>query len=241
MDLSLWNPTRTKPRPPPLWMVTNGDVTVGPVSTTTVVQGVLEGRVWNGFYVRDTRSPSWRAVHTLREVRALEDKLYRRAPREKSTSAIEALLCLAETTKEAMQLGLELARKRVRADAGIAHAFDHPFKAPVTRAAQGSLTRAEIDERLTDADPLVRIARARCIAMGDPKIIPEMRMSAIRIGGGAERLTGIAMVPVAGVGGVLGMLELGRADHPFRTTDAVVLREVSRKIAASLERISCRG
>jgi hypothetical protein len=216
-------------------MVTNGDVTVGPVSTTLLVRGVLDGRVWNGFYVRDTRGPAWRAVGEVREVRKLEDELYRRTLRQASPETLESLLRLTDDVNEVLDLGLELAMKKLRAESGVIHCFEDPTKPPVTRAARGEKLGTDRGERLIVSDPMLRVARARCIAVGDPKRIPELRLVATRVDSEPERLQGVAMVPLACSRGVIGMMELGRTDHPFRATDAIVMREVSRKVSSRLE------
>ncbi|NUP14388.1 MAG: GAF domain-containing protein [Polyangiaceae bacterium] len=233
MQLSLWNPHKSR-RPPPLWLVTNGDTTVGPVPTTILVRGVLEGLIWNGHYVRDTRNQNWRAIHSIREVRALEDTIYRRR-RNESREALESLMALSGDLDEVLHLGLELALKRVAGDAAVVHCFDHPSKPPVTRAVMAP--KVERGVRLLSTDPLLRVARSRCIAMGDPRSQPELRLAAVRIGADPAKVAGVAMVPIACAGGVVGMLEIGKNNHPFRTTDAVVLREVSEKIARAVERV----
>ena len=115
MELSTWSPTGKRPKPPPLWLVTNGDVTVGPINTTLLVRGVVDGRIWDGFYVRDTRTQAWRPVHEVREVRSVNERLYRRhlplAPRD--ANSLEALMMLTEDPREVLSLfyldGLSLA------------------------------------------------------------------------------------------------------------------------------------
>ena len=58
-------------RPPPLWFVTNGDVTVGPVTTNLLVRGVLYRRVPDECLVRERTWSAWRHLERIREVAEL--------------------------------------------------------------------------------------------------------------------------------------------------------------------------
>ncbi len=240
MEISTWAKTRAIPRPPPLWLVTDGDVTVGPVNTTLLVRGVLEGSVWDGFYVRDTRGPAWRAVHTVREVRAMNQLIYRKKkpalPHGQAT--LETLLGLSDDPREIMRIGLELAATRLSADFGLLHCFDDPRKPPVTRFEIGQGPSSRIGDRLTSNDPTARIAKARCLALGEPRGTAELRLAARRLGGDFERVRGVAVAPLAASRGVVGMIELGRADHVFRATDGIILREVAASVVGRLEAIA---
>jgi hypothetical protein len=144
-------------------------------------------------------------------------------------------MMLTEDPREVLSLGLDLAMMRVRADMGLVHCYDDPLRAPVTRFGSGVADLNAMGDRVWAHDPLLKIAKARCIALGDPKLIPELRLGACRLGGSVEQVRGVAMVPIACARGVIGTVELGRSDHPFRATDAVVLREVMGKIVARLE------
>ncbi len=233
----------TTPRasqPPPLWLVTNGDVTVGPINTGHLVQGVAAGKVRPQHYVRDTRNQAWRPVISVREVRALDDQLFKN--REHGNGQVDelatlsTLIGLSESTRETMLLGLHLAMKRTRSTSGLVHCFDDADKAPVTRVGEG--VEDGIGRRLSDGDPLTRAARAQHIGLGDPRLDSDFRAAATRLGGDVDAVSGVAMVPLIGERGVVAMMELGRADHPFRMTDAVVLREVMKVVTSRLDVIS---
>lgn len=233
MELATWSPTPKRPLPPPLWLVTDGDATVGPVPTTLLVRGVIAGRVPDTCYVRDTKTQAWRPVHAVREVRAATDDLYRRPKGTADAddiSSLEALLELTEDRQEALLLGLQIAARRMRATFGLAHGFDDLRKPPVTRFVHGAGTDGRLGEPLPDGDGLLHVARARCIALGEPRSSHEFRDAAARLGGGDREIRGVAMVPIVKRHALVGMIELGRADHPFRAADAVVLREVVRRV-----------
>ena len=232
----------TTPRatqPPPLWLVTNGDVTVGPISTGHLVQGVTAGKVRPQHYVRDTRNQAWRPVISVREVRALDDQLFKNrehGARVDDLATLSTLIGLSESTRETMLLGLHLAMKRTRSTCGLVHCFDDADKAPITRVGEG--VEDGIGRRLSDSDPLTRAALAQHIGLGDPRVDKDFRPAATRLGGEIDAVSGVAMVPLVGERGVMAMMELGRADHAFRMTDAVVLREVMKVVASRLDVIS---
>jgi hypothetical protein len=48
------------------------------------------------------------------------------------------------------------------------------------------------------------------------------------------------MLPITIAGRLAGMLELGRADHPFRESDAAELSLFAREIAAALSTLGSR-
>lgn len=236
MELATWSPLKRTLRPPPLWLVTSGDVTVGPVTTTALVRGVLAGLVWDNHYVRDTRTSHWRPVRSVREVRALDDRLFKRAPRDRSAAGtLETLVKLSDDRREVLKLGLELAARRTGAMTGLVHTFDDPMQPPVARLSHRS--GFQLGRRMEASDPVQKIAKARCIAIGAPDRVGELRQAAGRLGGGAE-VKGVAMIPIACSGGVLGIMELGRSDHPFRDGDVNVLRGVMQSVVGRLDALS---
>ena len=217
-----------------------GHVDVVSATGPTVVPLVAAGKVRPQHYVRDTRNQAWRPVISVREVRALDDELFKN--REHGNGQVDelatlsTLIGLSESTRETMLLGLHLAMKRTRSTSGLVHCFDDADKAPVTRVGEG--VEDGIGRRLSDGDPLTRAARAQHIGLGDPRLDSDFRAAATRLGGDVDAVSGVAMVPLIGERGVVAMMELGRADHPFRMTDAVVLREVMKVVTSRLDVIS---
>ena len=59
-------------RPPPLWFVTNGEITVGPVRTDLLQRGVFHGRIPEDCFVRELTWRTWRRLDQIREVRAVQ-------------------------------------------------------------------------------------------------------------------------------------------------------------------------
>src|ERR1700709_391442 len=68
-----------RPPPPPLWYVTNGELTVGPVVTGLLIRGVEFGRVPEYCHVSPYRG-DWRTLSSVREIAALNSKLNGTAP-----------------------------------------------------------------------------------------------------------------------------------------------------------------
>lgn len=228
MQLATYRPNARR-TPPPLWLVTNGDVTVGPVNTELLVRGVRVGRIRESCYVRDSRTQAWRPVTEVREVRAALDATL--TPQAVEVHGLETLLRLATEEEEAIHLALEVATRKTHAAAGIAHMFDDPTRPPVTRFAFGQ-TAARLDRELAVDDPVTLLARNRRLAVGDAASGRPFALTASRLWGTPAGARGVAMVPIFGRRGIAGMLELGKTDHPFRTADAVVLHEVARTVSS---------
>ncbi|MEO7038135.1 MAG: hypothetical protein ABI548_29470, partial [Polyangiaceae bacterium] len=65
--------------PPPLWYVTNGELTVGPVVTGLLIRGVEFGRVPEYCQVSPYHG-DWRTLSSVREIAALTSKVNGSAP-----------------------------------------------------------------------------------------------------------------------------------------------------------------
>lgn len=223
MLLSTWSPTPQRLRPPPLWLVSSGFHTLGTVSTKKLVRGVAVGAFDRNHWVRDVRAIRWRNVAEVREVRAM------RTPVPHRRAVLESLLRLTDDMSEAMRLALDLAMLRTGATAGMVHCFDEPLRAPVTRWVSGMGPVEQIGARLNENDGLTRVARARCVAVGAPHSDRAFEAAAFRLGSDRHEVRGVAMVPIVHPRGLVGMMELARSEHPFRASDAIVLREVARE------------
>lgn len=212
--------------PPPLWMVTNGDVTVGPVPTRIVCSGYAQGLVSPRFYVKDTKGTSWRPVKTLRELHQAPS-----SPRTKSTA--EVLLGMSESVTDVLSLGLDVAMERTGCQDGLIHRFDAGRK-------RGVITRDErfFDAKLPNSDVFGALAHARRIALAAPREDVDARVVSSRLVGDADALLGVAMVPIVHRGHLTARFELGRVDHGFRSSDARALSEVARLVVERLDVIA---
>lgn len=225
MFLSTWSPVPQKLRPPPLWLISDGANTVGPINTGGLVSGVGRGIVEEDHWVRDVKGARWRTVAEVREVRALK------TPASRQLQVLEALLRLTDDVPESLRLGLEIAMLKTGASAGLVHLFEHPTKPPVTRFVAGGGRAEQMGAPLSDADGLARVARARCVTVGEPRTDRAFAEAAARLGAAKHDVRGVAMVPIVHPRGIVGMIEIARGAHPFRAKDAIVLREVARAAA----------
>ena len=155
------------PKPPPLWYVSRGDVTVGPVITTQLTRGVASGRVPDDCLVRAWRG-DWRDLASVREVAALH-KPPTKDP--KLEQIFEWELAADRVKKDAMELCHTvawLARMATGAECAIVHfrsRLDHPLR---TRAVVGPMPTTLLGHPLPESDPALHEAfRGRAI-VGPP-------------------------------------------------------------------------
>jgi hypothetical protein len=203
-------------------MVTNGDVTVGPVPTRVVCSGYSEGLVSPRFYVKDTQGTAWRPVTSLRE-------LHQGTPRPRLKSTSEVLLGMSESVTDVLSLGLDVAMERTGCCEGLIHRFDAGRK-------RGVITRDDrfFDATLPNTDLFGALAHAQRIALAAPRSDVEARAVSSRLVGDADALLGVAMVPIVHRGRLTATFELGRVDHGFRSSDARALSEVARLVVERL-------
>jgi hypothetical protein len=235
MEVATWFPGRKKLTPPPLWMITDGYRTMGPVTTTTLVHQVKEGRVPESCGARPSMSREWRALDRIREVRAVRRSLMRGRkvrPLELALDASRALLFLSSGS-EALDVGLRTAALELSAELGFIHVFE-PSGRAVTRYAFGPGARGRIGCPLLDHDILSHVARTHSLALGDVDTHHAFRVAASRLGGRAMEVRGVAMIPIVHRRSVVAMLELGRSERRFRSSDTSTLRSVGERIAGRL-------
>ena len=234
MKLVTWSPARRKPQPPPLWFVTNGELTVGPVRTDLLLRGVREGRVPDDCLVREFHWQGFRPLDQIREVRALREQGRITDAKDPSTE-IETALARATDPGEVLLFALSLAVRRTGAGFGYVHRVGEPWRAPVTSSAHGPGTVERLGKRLASSDYMLGAARARYIVLGGAFQTRAHRDAMRRLSAGLYALRGVAMVPIFQRHGFSAMLELGRSDHAFRAHDDVELRAIAKAVAARLD------
>ena len=246
MEISTWTPPGLGIKPPPLWLVSSGEKTAGPVSTRHLVEGARQG-LPRTFRVKAIRTPTWRG-HTvwrgldqLREVRAIDETpsdRVRRLEKMNGLLGLETLLRLSRDGDETLRLGLQVAAQRLGADFGFVHLFENDRHVPVTRLAYGPGASGRIGAPLMPNDILAHVARTRKSALGDVHSHHAFRVAASRLGGRTAEVTGVAMVPLSTAGRTVAMIELGRISHPFRAADQSSLAAVGQVIASRLTKPS---
>jgi hypothetical protein len=235
MDVATWYPGKRRVTPPPLWTLSDGYRTVGPVTTTALVHHVKEGRVPDACGARPSPSASWRPLDRIREVRAVKRSMVRGRKPLRAEIDLDAsrLMLRLSGGDEALEVGLRTAALELSAELGFVHVFESSHRA-VTRYAFGPGARGRIGCPLLERDILSHVARTHSLAMGDVDTHHAFRVAASRLGGRAAEVRGVAMIPIVHRAGVVAMLELGRSERSFRASDAATLRSVAGRIALRL-------
>lgn len=144
------------------------------------------------------------------------------------TAIPEQWLRLAPTAGEALLLALHAAVTAIRATAGLLHRAREPFIGLVTSSAHGPPgTESELGQVISRHDPALAMARERAVVLGGKTAGAAERAIARRFSACGAALVAVAMVPIFDGETLLAMLELGRADHPFRNDDADVLQTIA--------------
>jgi hypothetical protein len=227
-------PSVFAPKPPPLWYVTNGDVTVGPVITTQLTRGVAHGRVPDDCLVRAWRG-DWRGLQSVREIAALH-KPPTKDP--KLEQIFEWELAADRVKKDAMELCHTvawLARMATGAECTMVHfrsRLDHPLR---TRAIVGPMPTVMLGQPLPEND-LALHAAFRGQAIVGPPFGRAQDALAIRFASSKNGVGAVAMVPLVLHGHLMAMLELGRPGHAFRRADLqraerIAMRALRRRLS----------
>jgi hypothetical protein len=206
-----------KSQPPPLWFVTNGERTVGPVFTGLLIRGVDQGQIPE--YCRVTADCTrWRPLDSVREIAA------RKRPAASATEAAQAFREL-EQPPERVHDEEELCHQVTRlamlvtgAESGMFHLRNQAERRLSTRAVLGPMPTARLNDALPEGDLLLRCARLGRPVMGPPYGRAEDAL-ALRFAESAGGVGGAAMLPIFVGSSLVAMLELSRPGHAFRRSD----------------------
>jgi len=224
------------PAPPrtSLWYVTNGESVIGPVDTELLLRGITSSRIPNDCMVIQESWGSWRGLHQIREAARIGRPFSWAACHTDLCPGIpEALVRRARDAGEALLFAMHAAVKATNATAGLVHRSRHPFVGLVTSSAVGEGVEDELGQVVPRHDLALDRARRNEVLIGS---IPHPSRDADsqaerailrRFSACNRELKGVAMVPVFDGGELLAMIELARADHPFRAKDAAVLRKIA--------------
>jgi len=225
----------------PEWFVCNGGVTVGPVRTDLLLRGIIHGRVPSSAWVRQSGWENWRELGKIREVSALTRVLERRPdePTLKPSNLQDSAEAVAQAADagEALLIALHAAAQATSATVGLAHRVREPLLLPTTSCLFEAPTE-RLGEVLPWFDPafaLARGGRGRLLLGSGERGGVEQAVSA-RLSPGTS-LAGLAVLPIMVNGQLCAMLELGRIDHPFRTSDSAELADFTEHVAVSLARL----
>jgi hypothetical protein len=236
-----------RPLPPPLWFVSNGDRTVGPVSTNLLLRGIAADRVPNDCVVRERRWRNWRPLDSVREVAALRrdqarfgsvhvprTRCHYNGPRtDVGLALLKKRLHWAKNPAEALSTGLGEARKVTGALVGAIHKRDRRTKGLLTSIVMGPGMHRRVGRIVHADDPVLALAEAGESLYGEPDDLPSMIVQG-RLGE-LPACSGVAMMPIRCAGRLFGMIELGRPDHGFRVGDARRLAFIAGAVAERFE------
>jgi hypothetical protein len=220
----------TKTIPAALWIVSNGETTIGPVRTELLLRGIRHGRVPLDCQVRAAGSDEWRPLETLREVMALKGHAGSVGDFQRAASEIAE----ARDEREVLLYLLQSAARATRATQGLVHRQRPPVLLPVTSYSYGGLEDS-LGQVLSYQDPAYILALNGQTLAGSPSDGLAERIVAERLGG--DDLAGIMMVPVTHGTELAAMLELGRPERPFRANDVDALSRLATLAVARLEEL----
>jgi len=219
-----------KTSPAALWIVSNGEVTIGPVRTELLLRGIRHGRVPLDCQVRAAGSDEWRPLAALREVAALAGQ----AGSVTDFQRAAAEIAKARDEREVFLLLLHGAAQATRASRGLIHHQRTPLRAPVTSYCLSGLEDT-LGTVISYEDPAYMQALNGHSLLGAPGDGIAERILAERLGN--PGLAGVAMVPVTHGTELAAMLELGRDDRGFRLSDVDALCRLATLAIARLEEL----
>jgi hypothetical protein len=233
-------------KPPPLWFVTNGDVTVGPVTTNLLVRGVLHERVPKDCLVRERTWTSFRKLERIREIAALrraqsqygtvlvEPARWKEpAPTVLPFGGLEGELLRARDPGEVLLRCLTETMRATGACVGAVHRRRPPHPGFVTTCVSGPGMTRSLGQALAMDDPALALAVRGETLCEAPR--PAAASGSVRDRLGAlPACDGVAMVPILCGERLYAVIELGRPDHEFRGADFQGLRAIAELAADRL-------
>jgi hypothetical protein len=231
MQNQAFSPSVFRPLPPPLWFVTNGDLTVGPVPTSLLVRGVEHGRVPDECDVT-TWEGSWRNVQRVREIAALVSKVGPKPPTEEQLVEWSRPGLRVRDEEELAHNVTWLSLVTTGAESAMFHYRGPHSRSFITRSVLGPMSTERLGYALPDCDPLLEAARLGRPVIGPP-YGPVEDALAIRMATSQGGVGAAAMIPIFSGGMLRGMLELSRPGHAFRRAD---LQRAERIAQRTLDR-----
>ena len=214
-------------QPPPLWYVTNGELTVGPVATTLLARGVESGRVPEYCHVRAARG-TWRELTGVREVAALGTKPNAKAPTEEQFSEWARPVERVRDEAELCHTITWLALIATGAESAMFHYRGRYSNDLVTRSVLGPMPNDQLNASLRPDDPVLAAARERRPVVGPPYGVAEDAL-AMRFATSSGGVGAAAMIPIFVAGALKGMLEISRPGHAFRRNDLVRAERIAQR------------
>jgi hypothetical protein len=208
-----------RPQPPPLWYVTNGELTVGPVVTPLLLRGVEAQRVPDYCHVR-MPTGNWRPLGDVRELASLWGKPESHVHTASLGFGDETFHFLRGIRDEDA-LCYEVTRLTLLvtgAESAMLHCRDGSGRSLTTRAVLGPMSHERLGATLPEHDPVLRSARLGRPVIGPPYGPAEDALS-IRFSTSQGGVGAAAMIPILLGDTLAAMLELSRPGRAFRRMD----------------------
>ncbi|HEX4473553.1 MAG TPA: GYF domain-containing protein [Polyangiaceae bacterium] len=193
-------------------------------------------------------------VSVVAEERAADPRSYPPPPLEVQTTPIDSVadsqpplssvraaavdpvgvLAAARDLEDALLLTLSTGVAAANSDAGLLHRDRPELGSIVTSYAHGPNAEVVLGSRLPEDDPSVIAARSGRTVMGDPQVGEIGRYIAGRLSPSLGMVRGVAMVPVVVFGQLVGMLEIGRTQTPFRAREVARVEDVIDALTARI-------
>jgi len=208
------------PSPSPVWFVSNGETTVGPVATALLKRGVAYGKIPDSCVVSPPAG-TWRRLEAVREIAALWKR-----PGAPSGPAVPERLVRLESLAparirdqdEVCYQVTRLAMALTGAESGMFQFRERNSWSMTTRCVLGPMSQEMLYERLAPIDPLLRSALRGTPIFG-PQHGPAERALAKRFATTQGGVGGAAMIPIFVGSSLRAMLELSRPVRAFRCDD----------------------
>jgi hypothetical protein len=198
------------------------------VDTDLLLRGITSRRIPNDCMVIQENWGAWRALDQIRELGRITRSFSWAGEHGLGAGMSEDMVGRARDAGEALLFAMHAAVKATRATAGLVHRARSPFVGLVTSSARGPGVDAELGQIISRHDPALELAQRGEIWLGPNDGATSLAGAVVRrFSGCPGRLAGLAMAPVFDGGRLLAMIELARADHPFRASDAEVLSEIA--------------
>jgi len=218
------------PSPSPVWFVSNGENTVGPVPTNLLKRGVAYGKI-PPFCVVSPPAGSWRRLQGVREIAALWKRSSGSAP-SPVTERLAGLESLAPARirdqDEVCYQVTRLAIALTGAESGMFHFRERTSWFLTTRCVLGPMSKEMLYERLSPIDPLLRPAQMAAPIFGTPDGPAEQAL-ARRFATTQGGVGGAAMIPIFVGSSLRAMLELSRPTRAFRRDDLQRAERVAQR------------
>jgi hypothetical protein len=216
--------------PPPLWFVSNGEISVGPVNTTRLIRGIERGRVPEDCQVR-AFDGVWRGLTRVREIAVLNGKASSE-PTGAQLAEMGGTVARLRDEELLFHTVVRLCQALTGAESAMFHYRGRHGRALFTRVVTGSVSNARLGYPLSEFDLVLQSARQGIPVQGPPYGPVENDLSK-RFESSSGGVGAVAMIPILVAGELTAMIELSRPGYAFRCNDLKRAERIGRRAVAS--------